>query len=539
MRKIDITPLLNRISKEEFSSYFKLHSIGATAEHFSITKTEVGKLSAHYEVVKTQEDIRLTMENTFLEKYGVTNPSKSKLVTDKIAATKKANGTDVYNAEKYKQTKIEKYGSLEKAREHMIEAQKKTLIEKHGSLEEAYSDQQKTRVSTFRQLYGTDNPYQSEEVKEKIKIASKEKYGTEYPNQNAVVKEAIHNSKLEHFGPSNYDNWKLGHQTRIKNWGSLEESYKVAYEKQKRTMLERYGYECMLVSPDISTSNGKKNTGPNNRFATLLDRYGIEYEREFVIGSKSYDFKVGNCLIEINPTVTHNLKFNPFGENRITKTYHSDKLKLAEENGFRCIHVWDWDDIYKIVEQLLLPKMRLYARNCVVKEVSLSDAKEFINKNHLQGYAKDSIRLGLYHEDVLVSIMTFGKPRYNKNYEYELIRYCSWCSVIGGAEKLFKYFLSNYSPSSIISYCDRNKFEGNVYSKLGFKYKNTGLSTHWYHMGDETHILDSLLRARGFDQLLGNKYGTYGKGTSNYELMCIHGFVDIIDAGQAVYEYIV
>ena len=67
MKKIDITPLLSRISKEEFSSYFKLHSINNTAEHFSITKTEVGKLATHYEVAKTPEDVRLTMEHTFME----------------------------------------------------------------------------------------------------------------------------------------------------------------------------------------------------------------------------------------------------------------------------------------------------------------------------------------------------------------------------------------------------------------------------------------------------------------------------------------
>ena len=248
---------------------------------------------------------------------------------------------------------------------------------------------------------------------------------------------------------------------------------------------------------------------------------------------------MGNILIEINPTATHNIDFNPFGKNSISRSYHSDKVKLAETNGFRCIHLWDWDDVYKMVEQLLLTKPKIYARNCVLHEVSLNEAKNFINKNHLQGYAKDSIRIGLYYKNELVSIMTFGKPRYNKNYEYELIRYCSSHSVIGGANKLFKYFLDKYCPTSIVSYCDRSKFEGKVYADLGFKYKSTGISTHWYNLKDRTHILDSLLRARGFDQLLGHRFGTFGKGTSNNELMLAHGFVRVVDAGQAVYEYIV
>lgn len=43
--------------------------------------------------------------------------------------------------------------------------------------------------------------------------------------------------------------------------------------------------------------------------------------------------------------------------------------------------------------------------------------------------------------------------------------------VIGGASKLFSYFIKNYSPSSIISYCNLSKMSGNVYEKLGFNLK--------------------------------------------------------------------
>lgn len=42
---------------------------------------------------------------------------------------------------------------------------------------------------------------------------------------------------------------------------------------------------------------------------------------------------------------------------------------------------------------------------------------------------------------------------------------------------------------------------------------------------------------RGFDRLLRDLYGRYGKGTSNDELMRSHGFVEIYDAGQSVYEW--
>mgnify|MGYP007037140579 CR=1 FL=1 len=78
--------------------------------------------------------------------------------------------------------------------------------------------------------------------------------------------------------------------------------------------------------------------------------------------------------------------------------------------------------------------------------------------------------------------MTFGKPRYNKNYEYELIRYCSSKNIVGGAEKLFNYFIKTYNPKSIISYCDWSKFNGDVYLKLGFIYKSYSIGKHWYNI---------------------------------------------------------
>lgn len=105
-------------------------------------------------------------------------------------------------------------------------------------------------------------------------------------------------------------------------------------------------------------------------------------------------------------------------------------------------------------------------------------------------------------------------------------------SIVGGADKLFNYFIQNYQPQSIVSYCDTSKFEGAVYKKLGFEYLTTTLSSHWYNLKTEQHILDSLLRSRGFDQLFGTNYG---KGTSNKELIIQHGFLEVVDSGQSTY----
>ena len=130
--------------------------------------------------------------------------------------------------------------------------------------------------------------------------------------------------------------------------------------------------------------------------------------------------------------------------------------------------------------------------------------------------------------------MTFDKPRYNKNYDFELIRYCSSYNVVGGAEKLFHHFIAEHKGVTVISYCDDSKFSGDTYKKLGFTYINSNVSKHWYNIKTRQHITDNLLRQRGFDQLFNVNYG---KGTDNRELMLSYGFVEVFDAGQSVYVY--
>ena len=130
--------------------------------------------------------------------------------------------------------------------------------------------------------------------------------------------------------------------------------------------------------------------------------------------------------------------------------------------------------------------------------------------------------------------MTFGKPRYNPKYQFELLRLCSDKYVTGGSEKMFKYFIDNYSPESIISYCDFGKFNGDVYSKLGFTYVSTKIGTHWYNPIDGRHITDNLLRKLGADKLIGTNYG---KGTDNDAILIANGYLAVYDAGQQTYIY--
>jgi len=85
--------------------------------------------------------------------------------------------------------------------------------------------------------------------------------------------------------------------------------------------------------------------------------------------------------------------------------------------------------------------------------------------------------------------MSFCKVRYRTNSEsntdgiYELIRYCSKLDtvVIGGASKLFKFFVANYNFTKVVSYANCDIGNGNMYDKLGFmNCGHTGISYWWY-----------------------------------------------------------
>jgi hypothetical protein len=84
--------------------------------------------------------------------------------------------------------------------------------------------------------------------------------------------------------------------------------------------------------------------------------------------------------------------------------------------------------------------------------------KQFLMENHLQGWARgNSTAYGLYFQEELVQIMTFGKPRYNRNFQWEIIRECSQknTQVRGGASRLFKAFRRDHNPVSVIVYTSR------------------------------------------------------------------------------------
>lgn len=361
------------------------------------------------------------------------------------------------------------------------------------------------REQTSLERYGRKDPGNTKEAREKAKKTCEERYGKSSPLANEKIQEKSKKTLYEKYG--------------VDNIGKLKTKHTSVPLPQARKL--------------------ESNNEQNNKLHELLNivtQYKLVVNQNFLIENRSYDLIIPdqNVLIEIDPTYTHNSFGNHWDEIGLDKYYHRDKTELAEKHGYRCIHVFDWDDIDKIVESLQ-PKTTLYARKCKIFKIKNEVCDEFLKKYHFQGTCRGQLLcLGLVYCDELVEVMTFGKPRYSKKHDVELLRLCTKPEyrVVGGASKLFKFATEYYGLHNIISYCDRSKFSGQVYEQLGMSLiRKTPPQEVW--CDGKNKITANLLRQRGFDQLF---HTNYGKGTNNNQLMLEHGWLPIYDCGQLVYE---
>ncbi len=427
---------------------------------------------------------------TCLSVYGVENPAQSKEVQDKI-----------------KQTDLKKYG-----------------VEYHISSKEIRNKSNKTML--FR--YGTIHPMSLETFQNKKKETCIQIYGADHPLRSSKYVEKL---RLHYLDTKGYD-WPLG---------QLPESI----EKRKNTCLNKYGVPAAFLTPEnlekafkSSVESGRSRVSRINlEFKELLESLNISCQLEHRLENRFYDICISDkhILIELDPTWTHCSNGNMYSD--LDKNYHRDKSRLASKYGYRCIHIFDWDDWDKILNLLYTPEV-IYARNCKLVYLNTDDCNLFLQKYHIQGAVSGQlVCLGLVHNGSLVEVMSFGAPRYNNKYQWELLRLCTASNlrITGGASKLFKEFVSAANPDSIISYCNLSKFSGDVYTKLGFRHLRDNDPGIWWSRGEKKVISDVLLRQRGYDQLFGTNYG---KGASNEQLMLEHHWRPVYDCGQAVYTYL-
>lgn len=488
----------------------------------------------------------LTKRNN-LEKYGVEHPMQSK----EVQAHHKQAMLDKYGVESPLQsqeireraikTNREKFGTdWALGSKEIHEKIADTMTERYGGRTTLQSVILSQKVAqTCLEKYGVANPMQSEELRAKASNTNFLRYGTYNVMQNKDINDKMKATRLSNNG----EYWTAEmdakmKETSLKNWGVDNPSKSPEIQQKiKDIMTEKYGENYgIYLQRNISEAHTVSNI--NRTFMTRLNEAGVEGVFEFTgIGRYRYDICIPDqkVLIEIDPTYTHNTIGNLWTDQGIDPNYHKEKSAAAKEAGYRCIHVFDWDDWNSIIS-LVTPRRKIYARQCKIYKLQPAITDKFLKENHLQGTVRgQDLCLGLVYENEVVEVMTFGKPRYNKKYYAELLRLCTRkdVNVIGGASKLFSFATKKLGVENIISYCDLAKFNGDVYEKIGMHFSHfTEPQEVWSK--NSRKITANLLRSRGYDQLFSTNFG---KGTSNEELMLADGWLPVYDCGQAVYTF--
>lgn len=363
-------------------------------------------------------------------------------------------------------------------------------------------------------------------------------------------------------------------------FGLDKEGYR---EKAKETLLQRYGVEL----PQFLARSSSAKSKANKQLAEYLADNGLDVQLEMPLVQVSYDLRVGDrLLIEINPTITHSYTASfgqltgRFADEPVARTYHFKKWKLARENGFELLSLFDWTSKKKFLDFVLskcgVGQKTVGARKFKLLEVPKQRFKEvnaFLDENHVLGACRGTrLCYALVDDDAkLYSVMTFGKPRYRTDCDFELLRFASLVgfSIPGAASKLFKRFADEHEGARVITYSDNNLGNGSVYKSLGFEeVGQTGPADVWCSLNGTAYVKDVSLIMQGADRLLGGLVEGYfpvgldranfirrggleeyaqeyaehedEKDTwwpSNQDIMRHYGFVQVADCGATIWVY--
>lgn len=499
------------------------------------------------------DEYKEKMKETFIEHYGVDHPMRCQEVKDKIQQTKSDNGTLQNNPEviaKAKETNIQKYNGVTftatpEGKQQVIN----TSLERYGVTNYTKTDEYPIKI---KQAWQNKSPEEIDEIANQRKETCLDKYGVDsYPKSNS--------SKIFYY-EKNYKQYILRY---------AENNIEVLTSKNdyiNNRLISKFNevkLKCKICDEEWEARLGVNGTTSicrkchpykfikEREIGEFLEEIGINIKYKdraliypYEIDVLLSDFKIG---IEFNGLMFHSFgkskhtMFNNYFQENELKYKHLDKTKMVEDKGYQLFHINEneWDNLKKqdIWKSLILNKLglntRIFARKCIIEEIDSKTAREFLEENHLQGYINSQIKIGLYYNKELVSVMTFSKPRYNKNVEYELIRFASkkYFNIIGGASKLLTYFERNYKPKNLLSYANRRWSTGNVYDKLNFDFIEATNPNYFYFYKDM--ILESRVKYQKhkLQEILSN----FDSSLTESENMYNNNYRKIYDCGNLKY----
>lgn len=454
-------------------------------------------------------------KETSLKRYGVDNPSKS-----------------IHIKEKIKQTSLDRYGVTNYA--HSDEFKNKI-----GSFWKTNKDEiLASREQVNLDKYGYSYPFQNEAIREKSKKTLLQNYGSEYPLQVPKFLEKLKDTNLQKYGVKIYLQQHISPEF-LKNRENSEWFRELMKNNSLKEIAEKYSISYSLLCQTLNKLNidiSKYSNGHAeliNFLKTIIDCDILINDRK-VLNGKELDCYIPshNLAIEYNGVYWHSEANGKY------KNYHQEKTNLCINKSIKLIHIFEneWIEKRDIIESVLKSNLcaltnKVYARNCKIKILTKKEEQDFFNKNHLQGYISSNQCIGLIYNDRIVQAMSFGVPRFNKKYDYELLRMATSLNTVvtGGASKLFSYFIKKENPNSIISYGNRRYFSGNIYQNLGFTFIRYTEPSYYYI--DQYGKLHNRMQFQ--KHKIQQKLNFYDDSLTEYQNMIQNGYNRIWDCGNS------
>lgn len=334
------------------------------------------------------------------------------------------------------------------------------------------------RKDTWLKKYGVDNASKAEGVKSKRRETMSKKDYSSIFNQLAQEKETLgFNQVIQRVSET------------VTPCFSREEYH--GSNRKNKYLWKCNGCQHQFEShvdygtvPKCSICYPKTVSRAESEIATFIRTLGenIITNDKSILSGKELDIYIPdkNIAIEYNGIYWHS-------SIKKTPNYHVNKMLECKKQNIQLIHIFEdeWQTKPEIVKNRLRSILghddRVAARKCNIIALTFEEYKNFVEKTHIRGYAHSTIKYGLALDGKIKAVMGFSKSRYTKT-GYELIRYCSDGTVVGGAGKLLKHFIKKHRPECIVTYADRCWSNGNLYKKLGFtditsSEANTG---YWY-----------------------------------------------------------
>ena len=476
-------------------------------------KTNLLKYGVEY---STQSDlVKTKIKESNQSNYGFNSTFSSPLIQEKIKKTKKEKyNNELYNnSNKISETLINKYKNADNLNKLLIK-QKETNNLRYGvdfanQKELIKSKNIENTKNSLLLKYGVDNSFKLNSVQDKIKNKNYELFKQRYPD--LIFKNNISNNF---------------HEIECTKCGSFLINSSLLYTRYRDK--HEICTNCHSINDSVSVSESD--------VVKYIQTFGLilELNNRTILNGKELDIYIPskNIAIEYNGLYWHSELYK-------SNDYHLNKTEECETKGIQLIHIFEDEWLHKqdIVKSRLknilgLTENKIYARKTEINLVSSKDSKIFLDNNHIQGNVNSSIKLGLYYNNELVSLMTFNDE---KNSNYNLTRFCNKLdtTVIGGADKLFKYFIKIYNPKEIISFSDKRWSTGNLYKKLNFKMIQIVPPSYWYIIGDNKfHKFNFRKNRKAFKQLNHNK-----TNNTEHEIMLENKIYRIYDCGLNKWLY--